>query len=462
MKNSKPLCSGGFRLWLSVALIIGIVVFSTVHPTAQPLGAPVHFQQAPSAAASTSPTAVIAINPSNISDTSRTSGQASYTVNVYNSSAINLFEVRLTYNYAVLHAASIDYSANVFGSNAQTLYNCLDGVTPPGSCDTLDGAGVLHLSLYISGNVSVTPPPVGVLLEVTFNIVGQGLTQLHLIPAAPFGSHLLKGGADVPFTTQDAFFNNILCGTVKCKPPVADFTFSPSIALPGRSISFNATASRATNANAVIQQYSWQWGDDSIPSSTTSNVTSHVYRNVGNRTVTLTVTDSDGISWSKSLTVPVIAVYIQLIAGQITIEPKFGIHPGAIVKITANVINNGSIAESSNLTIAVEGHLLGDQATQSFSVGPFHQATSVTATWDTTGYFPRIYRVSAVVREPSGANSTKGSVGISYVQLIEPLSSGSLSLGLAETTGLGIVVLAAIVFTVTRLRRRPSFADEPL
>ena len=404
----------------------------------------------------------MAINPSNISDTSLASGQVSYTVNVYNSSAINLFEVRMTYNYAVLHAASIDYSVSVFGSNAQTLYNCLDGVTPPGSCDTLDGAGVLHLSLYVSGNVSVTPPPVGVLLKVTFNVVGKGLTQLHLIPIAPFGSHLLKGGADVPFATQDAFFNNILCGTVKCKPPVAEFTFSPAIALPGRSISFNATASRATNANAVIQQYSWQWGDESIPSSTTANVTSHVYRNVGNRTVTLTVTDSDGISWSKSLTVPVIAVYIQLIAGQITIEPKFGVHPGDIVKIIANVINNGSIAESSNMTIAVEGRLLGHQATQSFSVGPFHQAISVTVTWDTTGYVARVYRISAVVLEPSGANSTKGNVGIAYVQLIEPLPSGPLSLGLAETTGLGIVVLGAIVFTVTRLRRKPSFADEPL
>jgi len=160
--------------------------------------------------------------------------------------------------------------------------------------------------------------------------------------------------------------------------------------------------------------------------------------------------------------VPVIAVYIQLIAGQITIEPKFGVHPGAIVKITANVINNGSIAESSNMTISVEGRLLGDRPSQPFSVGPFHQATSVTVTWDTTGYVPRVYRVSAIILEPSAANSTKGNVGTAYVQLIEPLPSGSLSLSLAETTGLGIVVLAAIVFTVTRLRRKPSFADEPL
>jgi len=132
------------------------------------------------------------------------------------------------------------------------------------------------------------------------------------------------------------------------------------------------------------------------------------------------------------------------------------------VKIIANVINNGSIAESSNMTISVEGRLLGDRASQSFSVGPFHQAISVTVTWDTTGYVPRVYRVSAVILEPSTANSTKGNVGTAYVQLIEPLPSGSLSLSLAETTGLGIVVLAAIGFTVTRLRRKPSFADEPL
>jgi hypothetical protein len=169
------------------------------------------------------------MTPFNISDTTRTSGgQAVYTVNVYNSTAINQFDVRITYNYSIIHVASIDYTSNVLGSGAQILYNCLDGVTPPGACDTLDGAGVLHLSLYILGNVSVTPPPVGVLLKVTFNIVGQGLTQLHLIPGGSFGSDLLLGSRNIPLTARDAYFNNIRCGTVLCKPPVVDFTFSPT------------------------------------------------------------------------------------------------------------------------------------------------------------------------------------------------------------------------------------------
>src|SRR6266516_160102 len=404
---------------MSVVLLSITLLAFTLQIGTQPVSIAVPPRQSPPLTPGSSSTALMAITPSNFSDTSLTSGTVSYTVNVYNSSAINQFDVRITYNYNVLNGASTDYSSNVLGPNVLILYNCLDGVYG-GACDTLDGPGVVHMSLYIQGNVSLT------------------------------------------LTTQDAYFNNILCGGVLCKPPVADFTFSPSIALPGRSVTFNATASRATNVNAVIKQYFWQWNDGSIASNTDSNVTSHVFKNVNNQTVTLTVTDSDGISWSSTLIVPVIAVYIQLIAGQITIEPKFGVHPGTIVKIIANVINNGSIAESSNMTISVEGRLLGDRASQSFSVGPFHQAISVTVTWDTTGYVPRVYRVSAVILEPSTANSTKGNVGTAYVQLIEPLPSGSLSLSLAETTGLGIVVLAAIGFTVTRLRRKPSFADEPL
>lgn len=428
-------------------------------------------RQAPPLTPSSSSTAVMAITPSNVSDTNLTSGTVSYTVNVYNSSAINQFVVRITYNYTVLHAASIDYSSNVLGPNVLILYNCLDGVYG-GACDTVDGPGIVHFSPYIQGNVSITPPPVGILVKITFNIVGHGLTQLHLVPGQDFGSSLLcalcASGANaqlttvVPLTTQDAYFNNRVCGVVMCKPPVADFTFSPSIALIGRSITFNATASRATNANALILLYRWEWADGSIPSITDLNVTSHVFKNIHNQTVTLTVIDSYGISWSSTQIVPVIAVRIQLIAGQITIEPKFGNYPGAIVKIIANVINNGSIAESSNVTISVEGHVLGDRPSQSFSVGPFHQATSVTVTWNTTGYVPRVYRVSAVVLEPSGANSTKGNIGIGYVQLVDPQPSGSLSLSLGETLGLGIVVLAAVGFTVTRLRRKPSYADEAL
>ena len=457
---------------MSVVLLSITLLAFTLQIGTQPVAMAVPPRQVPPLTPGSSSTALMAITPSNFSDTSLTSGTVSYTVNVYNSSAINQFDVRITYNYNVLNGASIDYSSNVLGPNVLILYNCLDGVYG-GACDTLDGPGVVHMSLYIQGNVSITPPTAGILMKVKFNIVGHGFTQLHLVPGGAFGSDLLcalcaHGGANaplttvVPLTTQDAYFNNILCGGVLCKPPVADFTFSPSIALPGRSVTFNATASRATNVNAVIKQYFWQWNDGSIASNTDSNVTSHVFKSVNNQTVTLTVTDSDGISWSSTLIVPVIAVYIQLIAGQMTIEPKFGVHPGTIVKIIANVINNGSIAESSNMTISVEGRLLGDRASQSFSVGPFHQAISVTVTWDTTGYVPRVYRVSAVILEPSAANSTKGNVGTAYVQLIEPLPSGSLSLGLAETTGLGIVVLAAIVFIVTRLRRRPSFADEPL
>jgi len=457
---------------MSIILLSITLLTFTLQIGTQPVAMAAPPRQAPPLTPSSSSTAVMAITPSNVSDTNLTSGTVSYTVNVYNSSAINQFVVRITYNYTVLRAASIDYSSNVLGPNVLILYNCLDGVNPPGACDTVDGPGIVHFSPYIQGNVSITPPPVGILVKITFNIVGRGLTQLHLVPGQDFGSSLLcalcASGANaqlttvVPLTTQDAYFNNRLCGVVLCKPPVADFTFSPSIALPGRSITFNATASRATNANALILLYRWEWADGSISSITDLNVTSHVFRNIHNQTVTLTVIDSYGISWSSTQIVPVIAVRIQLIAGQITIEPKFGIYPGAIVKIIANVINNGSIAESSNVTISVEGRVLGDRPSQSFSVGPFHQATSVTVTWNTTGYVPRVYRVSAVVLEPSGANSTKGNIGIGYVQLVDPQPSGSLSLSLGETLGLGIVVLAAVGFTVTRLRRKPSYVDEAL
>jgi len=298
------------KVWLAIFLLsLSIGPFSAAHSSVQVRAVPTH-TLAPLAPTSV---AVVSITPSNVSDSSLISGPVSYTVNVVNSSAINLFDVRLTYNYTVLHGASIDSSSNVLGSDAQVLYNCLDGVRPPGACDDRDGPGITHFGLFLLGNVSVTPPPTGVLFKITFNIVGPGFSQLHLVPGGSFGTVLLIGRLNVALRTQDGYFNNKMCGLLLCKPPVADFTFSPSLAVLGRTVTFNATRSRATNANAVIRSHFWTWGDEQNPSQSTENVTTHAFRSIGNFSVTLAVTDSYGISWSETLTVPVISVYIQLL-----------------------------------------------------------------------------------------------------------------------------------------------------
>jgi len=74
------------------------------------------------------------------------------------------------------------------------------------------------------------------------------------------------------------------------KSPVASFTFSPSSPLIGEIVTFNASSS-TPNGGSLIS-YSWNFGDGDTDSGI---ITTHAYANVGNYTVVLNVTDSEGL-----------------------------------------------------------------------------------------------------------------------------------------------------------------------
>ena len=71
-------------------------------------------------------------------------------------------------------------------------------------------------------------------------------------------------------------------------------TFVTTLAAPGGSVTFDATNSPQPTSQIV--SYKWDFGDGSTPVTTTSPVTSHVFANPGQHTVTLTITDAAGTS----------------------------------------------------------------------------------------------------------------------------------------------------------------------
>jgi len=85
--------------------------------------------------------------------------------------------------------------------------------------------------------------------------------------------------------------------TVLNRPPVAIFTESAETVLTGETILFNASASY--DPDGTIVSYFWDFGDGS---NTTGVIVEHSYLEDGNYTVTLTVTDDDGVSSSSSST----------------------------------------------------------------------------------------------------------------------------------------------------------------
>jgi len=83
--------------------------------------------------------------------------------------------------------------------------------------------------------------------------------------------------------------NQYIYAVVKT-PPNATFTSSPTTPLTGESVTFNATDSY--DLDGQIVNYSWDFGDENTG---TGNITTHAYADNGTYTVTLTITDNDGL-----------------------------------------------------------------------------------------------------------------------------------------------------------------------
>ncbi|MFC2059261.1 PKD domain-containing protein [Chloroflexota bacterium] len=91
------------------------------------------------------------------------------------------------------------------------------------------------------------------------------------------------------------------------QPPIPAFTYTPdSPVFLGQEITFDATPS--TDADGTIVSYEWDFGDENTATGLTAQ---HTYPSPGNYTVTLTVTDDDGIFRSASQEVNIVELALQ-------------------------------------------------------------------------------------------------------------------------------------------------------
>ena len=99
--------------------------------------------------------------------------------------------------------------------------------------------------------------------------------------------------------TQALYYLSIFDGEVRRivstsanSEPTASFRYTPD----GTRVSFDGAASRDGDAADEIATWSWDFGDGSPVVETTGPAVSHTYATVGEKTVTLTVTDSRGLA----------------------------------------------------------------------------------------------------------------------------------------------------------------------
>lgn len=260
--------------------------------------------------------AVVSVDPQNISDLSKSVGSnVTFQVTVANSPAITSFLVMLTFNSSVIqvatdsgHNPTVDFANNVLattGASVITVVECANGLLILGNggyCSP--GTGEVALGLTILGSGQTTYPTTGLLFKVTFNVVGSGLSELHFYNALLFDA---TTASEIPISTSEGYFTNANCPSasmVFCTPPVAMFTSAESTFYAKTPILFNASSSRATNAGATILSYSWDWGVGELEQRTSTPTIVHTFDgHLRTYTVNLQVTDSYGTtaSFTKSI-----------------------------------------------------------------------------------------------------------------------------------------------------------------
>jgi hypothetical protein len=187
--------------------------------------------------------------------------------------------------------------------------------------------------------------------------------------ASPWITHIFQNNGTFLVTLNVTDNLGLWCTTSKLifvsgpTPPVADFTFTPNPTWRNATTTFDASSSTPGwngTGNPPIVSYAWNWGDGTPSNVTSSTSITHVFKLLGNFTVTLTVTDKRGWTGSKIRVVPVINVTQKLdiaiqdltLTGQYEIDTDYyEPYKGWNGYINVTVKNLGTTAETFNVTL---------------------------------------------------------------------------------------------------------------
>jgi KaiC/GvpD/RAD55 family RecA-like ATPase/chitodextrinase len=179
--------------------------------------------------------------------------------------------------------------------------------------------------------------------------------------------------------------------TILNRAPIPSFVTIPEQPIVGETVVLNASASYDLDGSII--SYFWDFGDGT--NGTGLSVT-HVFASKGIYNITLTITDNDyyGNFTSLALTVQAHDVAILVVA-----PSKIEAHVGEVINVTVIVKNEGTIAESFNVTLYYNTTQIGVQSVS--SLAPNANMT-LTFKWNTTGTSVGTYTISAVADEVQG------------------------------------------------------------
>ena len=261
-----------------------------------------------------------------------------------------------------------DYTNN---EAVKTIVVVAPDTTPPELSNPYpaDGSTITSVTPLISADLA--DPGSGInTTAVTISIDGTNVTQNASVISSQVwytpGQPLSGGPHNVSVYAEDnRGFGNTLnwSFTVAAgkQPPTASFSHSPEAPLVNQNITFDASSS--TDPDGQIVSYMWDFGDGG---NATGQVVQHFYTTVGgNYTITLTVTDNDGLTSNDTAEVTVSSASEVTSVSGITREVNGNILPGVSITLDgiATVVSNQSgqyqIMASSTGNHTVVAHKYG-------------------------------------------------------------------------------------------------------
>ena len=260
---------------------------------------------------------------------------------------------------------------------------------------------------YGTGIASYVFPSAGV-YEVQFDNSWNTVTGASLVEPLPSLFQYLQGNASSPPTPN---------------PPQANFDWSPSSPVTGEPITFDASPSlpgwNGTNTMPIVL-YSWDFGDGN---TSDGQIVTHKYLEPGNYTVSLNVTDSEGL-WNVTAQQIQVAVPLPLF---LSIGPSSSAIPiGQSIIFTSTV--NGGVKPYS-----YQWYLNGN---------PASDATNSTWTFSPTsaGSYAVCVAVTDSATTPASAQSNNASV--TAAEGVHIMSDGSVVPSSAPISSLDNVTYA--------------------
>jgi PKD repeat protein len=263
---------------------------------------------------------------------------------------------------------------------------------------------------------------------------------------SPFGSYT------VTLTVSDGTYTNSTQETITAIDyPTVMFTYSPLEPLVNETVSFDAATSLPKGGS--ITDYSWSFGDGQTGAGST---VTHSYSATGAFTVTLTLTDSEGLtnSTSKEVTVTIHNVAIT----SVTASPNTVEKEGTItLQITAS--NKGNYTESFTVIAYYNTTAIKTEPVNTLSPGGDH---SITIVWNTASAAVGAYilkaEASTVNKETMTSDNslTYGSVAVQKITSALSITASSTTVTLGRNTIIHGTLGPARIGTSITIQYRPN------